>query len=311
VDLPKLAAHYAISSLFDSRDGQEQIYCYSASREEYRVEQREEARLATGRARFTSGITGESARLSFAVIHLGQHNIQGGVRECAAPEADVALFRQLREALASGAVPDVVELLERAFGDRVFTLKTLLRDEQRRILEQILAPAAEEAEAAFRRVYEERIVLIRFLAELGMPLPRAFRRAAEFAISSSLRHALAQEEIPPARMQSLLGAARMVKAGLDHETLEFTFRKTIEKMAARFAASPDDLPLLRKLEQLLALGPSLPFSVNLWKVQNIFHAILGAAAPGYQEAAGRGDQHAREWIACLRTVSEKLSLRME
>ena len=56
------------------------IFCYDVDREQYSLEAEGKLRLAIGRARFSSEITRESATLSFGVLHLGDHNVTGGVR---------------------------------------------------------------------------------------------------------------------------------------------------------------------------------------------------------------------------------------
>src|SRR5437868_6782270 len=81
VDLEKVAAHYAISSMFQSYPDQAHIYCYNVERDDYTMEEAGRLKLAVGRARFTSLITRESAVLSFGVVYLGGHNVAGGVRQ--------------------------------------------------------------------------------------------------------------------------------------------------------------------------------------------------------------------------------------
>src|ERR1700732_3741696 len=74
-----VAAHYAISSLFESYGERTTIYCYDVEREDYSLEVEGKSKLAIGRARFSSKITGETEHLGFGVLHLGDHNIAAGV----------------------------------------------------------------------------------------------------------------------------------------------------------------------------------------------------------------------------------------
>src|SRR4029077_18044655 len=81
VDLTKVAAHYAVSSVFEEFPDQSHIYAFDVQREDFHLNQQGRARMALGRARITSRITRESALLSFGVLHLGDQNVSGGVRE--------------------------------------------------------------------------------------------------------------------------------------------------------------------------------------------------------------------------------------
>lgn len=80
VNTEQLAGHYAISSLFENYGEHTRIYCYDVAREDYSLEVDGHQRMAVGRARFSSEITQEAATLDFGVLHLGDHNISGGVR---------------------------------------------------------------------------------------------------------------------------------------------------------------------------------------------------------------------------------------
>src|SRR5262249_46360989 len=74
VDLKKVAAHYAISSLFKPYAEQARIYCYSVERADRHSLEAGPMKLGLGRARFTSEITHESEQLVFAALHFGDHN---------------------------------------------------------------------------------------------------------------------------------------------------------------------------------------------------------------------------------------------
>ena len=86
VNIERVAGHYAISSLFENYGDKTRVYCYHVEREEYSLEAEGKQRLAIGRARFSSVITREFATLSFGVLHLGDHNIMGGVRRSGEPQ---------------------------------------------------------------------------------------------------------------------------------------------------------------------------------------------------------------------------------
>ena len=87
VDLLTVGAHYAISSLFEDYQVQDRIFCYTIDREDYRLAEAGKAKLAVGRIRVSSDITWNSATISFAVLHFGDHNLCGGVREFQGEEA--------------------------------------------------------------------------------------------------------------------------------------------------------------------------------------------------------------------------------
>src|SRR5262245_10218580 len=183
VDPPHVGGHYAVRSLFEPYAEVARIYCYRVERDDYRVAESGALKVGVGRGTFTSEITGESERLLFGALHLGDHNVRGGVRR--PPPADEAerLTEDLFHAFSRADVPELVGLLDRGFGEQV-SLKTLFRDEQRRILRSILEDTRDEAEKTLRQIHERHLPLLRFLADLGTPAPRVFRATAEFVVNA-------------------------------------------------------------------------------------------------------------------------------
>jgi alpha-amylase/alpha-mannosidase (GH57 family) len=308
VDLHKVGAHYAISSVFNSYPDEARIYCYTARRKDFRVADAGKLKLVIGRASFTSEITLETGQLAFGVLHFGDHNLHGGVRSMATNAEYEKLIAEATAAFSRADIPGVIRAFDRGFGVDTYSLKSLFRDEQRSILSQILISTLDEAEAAYRQLYEHHAPLMRFLIDLKTPLPKAFRTTAEYALNSHLRRAFS-DELDAGRIRSLLEEARLGGVDLDATTLEYTLRKTIERMAGRLREDPTNLADLHELLHAVELTEELPFNVTLWTVQNIAYDLLQQVYPSMLEEA-ETDGEAREWIENFDVLARKLSLKI-
>ncbi|HZQ23876.1 MAG TPA: DUF3536 domain-containing protein [Terriglobales bacterium] len=310
VDLAKLAAHYSISSMFQSYPDNATIYSYQVDRQDYVMQETGKMKLAVGRARITSEITRESSHLSFGVVYLGGHNVAGGVREFIDEQAYDETKRELTEAFGRADTPEVIRLLDRDFGGNIYSLKSLFRDEQKRIINTVLDTTLQEVEAANRRIYEQHVPLIRFLADLGLPQPRIFHIMGEFAVNSQIRKELESDKPDLKRLQSLLHEASMMKIALDRETLEFVARKRAEEAAREFGSRPDDLNRLEDLEKAVNVATSMPFGVNLWEVQNLYAQNMNGVYSQNRARAQQGDPNAQSWVDHFHAVADKLRLRV-
>jgi len=154
IDLLRAGAHYAISSLFEEYPDTIKISCYTAENELYDLSEAGMQRLAVGRARVNSDITGEECTIGFAVLHLGDHNIIGGVREYMGDEPFSLMRQEIQNAFGRSDVPDVIRLMDTHFETHNYSLWHLFRDEQRKVLGQILESTLNEVEASFRQIYE-------------------------------------------------------------------------------------------------------------------------------------------------------------
>ncbi len=307
IDLPKVGAHYIISSLFDPYGEHSSVYCYTVDREDHRLFESGRARLAVGRGRVCSDVTQECSHLTFGVLHLGDHNLNAGTRQFRDQPDYEALVREVSETFVSGDLPAALRALDRQFGGVTYSLKSLFRDEQRRIVATILDSTLGEAENSFRQLYEQHAPLMRFLGELGTPLPNVLHMTAEFVLNGSLRRAFEEEDLDLERIRALLDAAQRERVTLDGAGLSYALRHTIELMMGGLEAEPEALRHLERLEAAVNLARSLPFEVNLWKVQNRYYDMLQRVRPEFQ---ARGGDQARLWLACFDSLGEKLSIRV-
>jgi len=311
LDLEKVGAHYAMSSLFEEYPERTPIYCYTLDQEDYQSSEAGRAKLAVGRGQVTSEITRESAKLYFGVLHMGDHNLNCGVKEYEGEEAYQTLMKDVSEAFAGADFAETLRLLDNQFGPSTYAIKSLFRDEQRKIMDIILESTLADAEAIYRQLYENHAPLMRFLRDSGTPPPKALYSAAEMVLNATLRRAFENEEFYADVIDPLLEEVRLEGISLDTDTLEFTLRRILERMAERLSASPTELGLLQGLESAVSLLSSLPFQVNLWKVQNICYDLLDAIYPDFRDKANQGDKRAREWIESFRVLLDKVSIRIE
>ena len=310
VDIPRLAAHYAIRSVFEDYGDRASIYSYVAERQEYRRADAGKMKLVTGRARFTSRITQESANFQFGVLHLGDHNVSGGVREYDDAEQFGTITESLHAAFGRADTPEVIGLLNQSFGNNIYSLKSLFRDDQRNILDIILKSNLSEAEATLLHQYEQEAPLMRFLADLHVEQPKLFRMLAEFALNSQLREALAKDSIVPERVQSLLDEAASMNVTLDTATLEFVVRRQTELQARAFWTNPKELTGLARLDAAVILARSMPFQVNLWQVQNMCAQKLNGTFSAMRAQAEQGNEEAKSWVNHMSSLAENLDLRL-
>jgi alpha-amylase/alpha-mannosidase (GH57 family) len=286
VNLEKVGAHYAISSLFENYPPASRVYSYDVEREDFQKEQEGKAYLVLGRARITSRVTGDSTVLSFGALHFGDQNVSGGVREYRGEAAYAALVAEIREIFHRGEIPELVRVVDRSFGLGAYSLRLLFRDEQRKIVGQVLDKVLAEASSLYRSFYGQYATLARFIADLGIPLSSRFQMAVDFTLHEELAAVLSSDEPEAGRLQTALEQVARTGIILDTVTLEFAFRKTIERAAEAFRRDPESRERLARFDRVVSLCPFLPFQVHLWAAQNVYHDVREAICGGTNPTAG-------------------------
>jgi hypothetical protein len=309
VDWERVGAHYAVSSLFEKFPQQARIYSYRAEQKNFQTFIAGKAKLAVGEVKLTSEITGEAADLSFGALHMGDHNVNGGVRPFLGNEIEPFLSKELAEPFLRADFPEVIRLMDRRFGESNYSLRSLFRDEQRKWLQRIMASSLGETESLYRQIYENRAPMMRFLADLHVPIPKAFHGAAEFIVNTDLRRKLEQDPLDIEQINNLLTTAKTEGLPLDSATLEFTYRHTLEGLAAHFVTEPS-LSVLQALNHAVSLLDRLPFAVNLWKIQNDFYEILKNVYPGMCRRKEFGDETTADWISAFAELGQRLQIKI-
>jgi len=311
IDLTQVAAHYAVSSLFEDYSDKNKVYCYFVDNEDYHTTECGKARLVIGRSRVTSEITEETAVISYGVFHFGDHNVNAGVQRYEGEEKYQSIVSELSRTCNTADFTEVIRLLGRHFGGAAYSLKSLFRDEQRKVLDYILQSTMSDIERAYRQLYEQHYPPMRFLSELGGPVPRAFHSAAELIINIDLHRAVNDDVIDTEAVSNLIETAGKWQIMIDGEGIGYDLKTNLEKMMTTLAASPGDLDSMKKIAEAVSLARRLPFPVDLWKVQNIYWDMLAAVYPEFKRKAARADQAAKSWVEAFGSLGKDLSMRVE
>ncbi len=304
VGLEQVAAHYAISSLFETGASK---YCYTINPADYQTFISGKMQLAIGRAEVCSSVTTECGQYTFSVLHMGDHSLSAGVRAFAGDEAYKLTVQDLRQAFSRADIPAVIRALDQHFGGPTYSLKSLFRDEQRRIMDHILESTLREAEASLRGIYEHHAPLMRFLTDVSYPKPKALAVAAEFVINASLKREFRAEFLDLNEVRNLLNQARDEGVQLDSAGLAYLMARKLKGLMQQLERHPKNLGLLKKISSLMDVLRELPFAVNLWKVENLYYQMSRTTFPKLREQGSAPD----EWFENFLELGRKLRIRVE
>ncbi|MEM7157398.1 MAG: DUF3536 domain-containing protein [Myxococcota bacterium] len=310
VDLNRLVAHYAVSSLFSDYSEQSRVHAYLVDLVDAHYKRLGRSKLAVGKVRVVSEVTREHRVLSFGILHLGDHNLSGGVREFQGEAEYDAMCEEVLGAFSRADMPEALRLLDKHFLELTYSLRSLFRDEQRRVLDLIVGSAMTDAEGLAGRLYEAHSPLLRYLATLSFPLPQPLERLANFVLNTTLRRELGRREPDFSRIRTLLEEAQGVGVELDHLGMGYALQQAMENAMEQWVDRPDQLGRLRRLRRTAELAQSLPFELDMSVVQNYFFRTLETELPRFSEQADRGDPVALEWRDNFRALGGALNMRV-
>ena len=307
LSLEQVAAHYAISSVFSSFAEETELFCYRVRRVSYDMYTSGRGRLALGRAHITNAITGKAQTFSFAVLHFGDQNITAAVKPYSSADATEfdAFAAETAEQVQRADFPDAIRLIDRYYGHVDYSLTSLFKDEQRRIVQLILDSTLWDIESSLTNIYEDHASLLHYLSQAGLPKPPALTLAAEFAINAGLRRALEGDSIDQSLLRSFLQLAKADKVPLDTTTLSYIADQRMKRAMVELQMSAGSLEMLNRALNLAHTLVELPFELNLWQAQNIWYEILRTSS--YALTSQIADDRAR-WDKDFNELGKCLSI---
>ncbi|MEN3330823.1 MAG: hypothetical protein V7641_188 [Blastocatellia bacterium] len=306
VDLLRVGAHYAISSLFEDYADETPIYAYKARRLAFERTEAGRQKLAIGSAHLRSNVTASESQIAFAVLHLGDHNLLGGVREFVDEASFARMRRDIKEAFNRSDLAEIIRLLDKHFETHNYSLWHLFRDEQRKVWDRILKSTFDEVSGSFRRIYSHHYPIMRAMREQRAPLPKALLVTAELTINSDLHRAIENPEFDAAQVAGLIAEVSRWRFEVDRTTLGFVASRRAQELMDRFTRAPQDSAPLEQIYALLLALEKLELPLDLFKVRNQLFVTSKRALGEMIERNQRGDSAATEWIERFIRLSDHL-----
>ncbi|HEY9643929.1 MAG TPA: DUF3536 domain-containing protein [Coleofasciculaceae cyanobacterium] len=292
VSLEQVAAHYAITSLFDTYSREQRVYCYTVHQTDYQMQRLGSLTLAVGQIQLTSEMTRETSQMVFAVLHLGGWDfhccIQPFTGRRSYSQAKESLFNALRQASAA----QTILAMSRIFAGQSFSLQDLFAEERHRIMQLLSQETLTRLDQLYTQVYRDNYGVLMAFHRDQLEVPQELQVAAEIAIShraiASLQ-ALEREtsDFPfnnPQLCQSHLLELEAIAHEADHlhcqlkmpqikQTLERLIGRSLWSLLQTFEAETIESDI-RWVERLIELGDQLHLCLSLDRVQELYISHL-------------------------------------
>ncbi|MEA3508096.1 MAG: DUF3536 domain-containing protein [Synergistota bacterium] len=243
IDLFRVAAHYAVFLLFERDLEQININRYEVKTEQLAITESTGARLAVGAAEFRSNTTTETRRLDFASCLTGDHHVACGLRESISEDAFNDMAGELEQSLREEKQRFPETALGPFFDRPLYTLSSLFKDEQSRVLREIIDDATEPFMAECGRLFVSSGEIMDFLSEVEMPVPKELHSAVELAMGEAVQRILKDPRTDMESLEEIAEDAARWNIKLDGPITLLAGDRIAQILKASLRDPSDDEPL--------------------------------------------------------------------
>ncbi|MEO0836818.1 MAG: DUF3536 domain-containing protein, partial [Cyanobacteria bacterium J06642_3] len=289
ISLEQVAAHYAISSLFNRYATSESIYCYRAEQLDYQRQQVGTMSLAIGQVKITSETTWVEQNFTFAVLHLGGCDFNCCIQPFLGKLADVIAMRQeLFRVFQQGSSSQTIMTISRLYGEPSFNLQHLFPEERHMVMRKLTDSTKKRLSELYAQVYRENHSIILAFQNENLPIPQELRIAAEVSFTNSLDEAIALLELNVENLEQIERHLQQVEAVvLEVVQLNCQLRKTdkakkvLEQLLIRLLwqilhdGDPNNLTReVKSAQKIIDISKQLQLGINLDRTQEMYLACL-------------------------------------
>jgi alpha-amylase/alpha-mannosidase (GH57 family) len=271
--LSRVGAHYAVASLFEDLPENMQICNYRAENEKYIRIDAGTLRLAIGKTHVFSLITQSVKQFYFAVVWLGQNHIIGNSSSFIEEYDFKQMQIEITEAFNNSQIAEVIGIMQIYFGPEKFSLWNLFKDQQRKVLNQIVKKDVMQAEESFRAVFNRNYNIMSVMSDARLPIPSALVKNLENVINTDLRHVFENGNVFTARLDQLAQDAQKWNVKLDKTTIGFAASQKLHLMIHSLQLNESDIKLLDTMIRIFEVMKKLEISMNLVEFQNAYFSL--------------------------------------
>lgn len=305
LDLKRVGMHYAISALFDAVP-EDNVFNHEVNTRHFKKLVAGVQKLAVGSVQIRSVITLSERKFSFAVLHLGQHNIIGNIYQDMDDGDFIRMSAEITRAFEESRVGDVIGVMQEYFGPDKFTIWHLFKDEKRKVLNMIMEENLMQLESSFRGIVNSDYQLLNALRNDEIPIPPGYRKTIDFVLNRDLRKELSQPFPNLQRLDQLSAEFKKWNAGLDDlPGLNHGASELILSGMHRIARKKSDVQVVRDLNELFYILNKIGLEPDLSQSQNIYFSTAIAQEEGDAEVLS-----SQEWLDEFRKLGQEVKVKL-
>ncbi len=316
VTMKQMASLWAVSSLYEDFEEEEEIYCYKVFKHSYKKVQKGTSKLVVGHIEIQSKVTLQKANVMFALVQYSGGDFHCAIKEFSDENEYLNIQKELFRIFMLNPLTEIIRALDEYFGKEYFTLKDIFIEERRKILQIMLKGKMSKFAQIYHDMYEEGKSSIYHMQGLGLKIPDEFKISAGYTLSKQFN-------------DLLINSNGFLDGGVVQQAMDINFE--VKKIGIEIDKSPTNkvfgqkitqniLRLVQNLETRQAEAileifeniEKLELSVDIAEAQNIYYTKIfqefGSLIEQLQETKSQQDKNL---AFLLLEIGQRLNINTE
>lgn len=312
----QVASLWAISSLYQDFEDEENVYCYTIKRNDYQKVQKGNSNFVIGNIELQSMVTLQKQNLVFALMQYSGGDFHCAIKEYSDENEYNHLKTELIKTFLLNPLTEIIRALDEYFGKDYFTLKDIFIEERRKILQRLLKGKMQKFAQIYQEMYNEGKSSIYQMQNLGLSIPDEFKIAAEYALSRKFNELIQDSNgfVDPAVLQEASDInleTRTMGIKLDKQPSNAIFSKkilqNINRLAYSFEIQQADVVL-----ELFDYIEKLELEIDISEAQNIYFSKIYHKIGEIIESSKNSNRTSdKKFVDMLLDIGTKLNINTE
>lgn len=316
VTTKQIASLWAISSLYQDFNDEEDVYCYKIKKNSYKKVEKGNANLVIGNIEISSKVTLEKSNLVFALMQYQGGDFHCAIKEFSTESEYTRIQKELVKNFLINPITEIIRAIDEYFGKEYFTLKDIFIEERRKILQILLQDKMDKFAQTYEDLYNEGKTSIYQMQSLGLSVPDEFKLAAGYALAREFNNLMNESKsyLDPDIIQKAADIsfeAKKFGVTIDKEPTSKLFSHKLLQNINRLTNSIE----IHQAEVILEIFDfieKLDLEVNIKEAQNTyFNRIFHEVGDFIDNMKDIKDKEDREFIEMLLDIGKKLNINTD
>lgn len=316
VTTKQIASLWAVSSLYEDFEDEEDVYCYKIKKQSYKKVQKGTSKLVIGHIEIQSKVTLQKSNMMFALVQYSGGDFHCAIKEFSDENEYTNIQKELFRIFMLSPLTEIIRALDEYFGREYYTLKDIFIEERRKILQIMLKGKMQKFAQMYQEMYTDGKSSIYHMQSLGLSIPDEFKISAGYTLSKQFNDLVIDSKglLDNNLVQQAIDInfeTKKIGIEIDKTPTNNIFSQKISQNISRLAQGLE----IQQAEATLEVFDNiekLELSVDIAEAQNIYYNRIFHELGDIIDNIKKSDKSAdKKLVLTLMEIGQKLNINTE